>query len=299
LAKRECGAAGAMKRFESLFKGELPFFFMVPALVWQVLFLFIPVLIIVVLSFTGESGSFLPTLANYAAVFTWAHARIIARSFLLASLTAATALLIAYPVVYYIVLRVKRWRRLFLFLFILPFWTNFLVLVYSWFFLLEENGLINFVLLKLGIISEPLHLAHTVIATFVVMVYCYLPFMVMPLYSILDKLDARLLEASADLGATPWQTFMRVTIPLTLPGIKTGLLLVMVPAFGEFAIPTLIGGARYMMTGSLISYYFFVARDNGLGSAFTVIAGIILLGIALFVNKVCNNRYAHGAREGE
>jgi spermidine/putrescine transport system permease protein len=169
-----------------------------------------------------------------------------------------------------------------LFFLTLPFWVNFLVQVYAWYFLLEYKGLINNFLLKLGIINEPLILASSLFAVFLVMVYCYLPFMIMPLYSMLEKIDPRLLEASSDLGATSWQTFYRITLPLSSPGIKTGFLLVLIPAFGEFVIPSLLGGSKYMLVGTLISYFFLVARNNAYGSAFTCLSGLALVGTLVF-----------------
>jgi ABC-type spermidine/putrescine transport system permease subunit I len=152
---------------------------------------------------------------------------------------------------------------------------------------LDNNGLINTFLLRAGIIQEPLHLVNNMRAIFVVMVYYYLPFMMMPLYSILEKIQHELLEASMDLGATHWQTFKRITIPLSMSGIKTGVFLVFVPAFGEFAIPSIIGGGQQMFVGSLISHYFLVARDNQLGAAFTILSGFILLICALLFNWMC------------
>lgn len=147
-------------------------------------------------------------------------------------------------------------------------------------------------LLNLGLISTPLMLSNNALAIFVVMLYCYLPFMIMPLYSSLEKIDPNLLEASADLGAAPWQTFWRITAPLSLPGVRTGILLVLVPTFGEFAIPALIGGSKSLYVGSLISYFYLVARDNSLGSAFTVFSGFALLIVAILVMYLFTQRRA-------
>lgn len=275
-----------MNRFKKLVYAELPFFFSIPALLWQIFFLYIPLLIIFYYGINGSVSYFAPTLIYYKQLFYWPFVRIIVRSILLASATAIIALLIAYPVVYYIVFHARRIKRQLIALIMIPFWINVLVLAYSWFFLLERNGLINTFLIKLGIITEPLHFLYTISATLTVMVYCYLPFMIMSLYASLEKLDERLLEASADLGANTWQTFFRITVPLSVPGIKTGLLLVFVPAFGEFALPTLLGGSKFLVVGSLISYYFFVARNNGLGAAFTIVAGIVLFTFILVIQKI-------------
>ena len=153
--------------------------------------------------------------------------------------------------------------------------------------MLDYNGLINTALLKMGVIQEPLHMINNMYAIIVVMIYYYLPFMMMPLYSILEKIQHDMLEASMDLGATHWQTFKRITIPLSMSGVKTGVFLVFVPAFGEFAIPAIIGGGQQMFVGSLVSHYFLAARDNQLGAAFTMLSGFVLLICALLFNWWC------------
>lgn len=271
-----------MRRLRAGVLQELSFFFTVPALLWQLLFLFIPLLIVIFYSFIQLPEGQL-TLAHYREMFDPIFLRVIMRSLVLAIVSSAACLFMGYPIAYYLALSVKRGKNILLFLVTLPFWTSFLILIYSWYFLLEQHGIINSMLLKVGLISTPLMLSNNVVAIFVVMLYCYLPFMIMPLYSSLEKIDPNLLEASADLGATPWQTFWRVTMPLSLPGVRTGLLLVLVPTFGEFAIPALIGGSKSLFVGSLISHYYLVARDNALGSAFTVLSGIALLIVSLFV----------------
>ncbi len=274
-----------MNRLKQNIKHELPFLAAIPALMWQVLFLGLPLAIMIFLSLSS-GFSYYRTL-----VTSGVYAHIILRSLLLAIGTALTCLVCAYPVAYFLAVYVKRFKGFFLFLLTIPFWTSFLVQIYAWFFLLERNGIVNNLLLKVGIISDPLPLANSFFAIFLVMVYCYLPFMIMPLYSILEKMDMRLYEASADLGAKPWQTFLHVVVPLSMPGIKTGVLLVMVPAFGELAIPTLMGGGKYMTVGSLIYYFFVVARDNPLGAAFTVLSGGILLVVAIGFRLLCNAIY--------
>jgi spermidine/putrescine transport system permease protein len=295
LAKRKCSNVKTMMQsIKKLFRQELPYFFLAPALLWQLLFLYIPLAVIVYYSFVSGASGALFTTAHYAELLSWPYVCIIARSLFLASATALITLLLAYPLVYYIVFHARAYRRQLLILLMVPFWINVLVLAYAWFFLLERNGLINALLMRLGLISDPLNFVYSLGAALTVMVYCYLPFMIMSLYISLEKLDERLFEASADLGATVWQTFTRVTLPLSLPGIKTGLLLVFVPAFGEFAVPTLLGGSKFLVVGSLISYYFFVARNNGVAAAFTVVAGIFLLLFVMLVAKIimayCNFR---------
>ncbi len=265
---------------------ELSFVFSVPAVLWQVLFLYLPLAILIYASL----------YQSYLIFFDMIYVRIIARSLLLAGGSASLCLLLAYPVAYFLALKVKRGKNILLFLLTLPFWTNFLIQVFAWFFLLDRNGVINVLLKAAGLISEPLHLLNNQFSIFLVMVYCYLPFMIMPLYSILHKMDITLLEASMDLGATKWQTFKSITLPSSITGIKTGVLLVFVPAFGEFVIPALVGGSKYMLVGSLISYYFLAARDSRLGSAFTVVSGMVLLGCALLFDRYC--RLAVGRKKG-
>jgi spermidine/putrescine transport system permease protein len=264
--------------FDSLRK-EFPFFVAVPALLWQCIFALVPLIVIVVTSFrvTEFDGTVQWALDNYATICTHAHAIIILRSLLLASATALLCLIIGYPVAYFLALHAKRWRSVLLFFLTLPFWTNFLTLSYAWFFVLEKNGMLNKILLFLHIINEPIVFAYNRIAVVVVMVYCFLPFMIMPLYITLEKLDKRLLEASEDLGATAWQTFMRITLPLSISGIKTGLILVFIPAFGEFVIPLVMGGSQYLYVGSAISHYMLHAQSEGAGAAFTVMSGIVLM----------------------
>ncbi len=275
-----------MRKVTQIFSRELPFVSSLPAIVWQFFFMVTPLLIIGYYSIADSSSGLGISLVHYRNLFESPYFKIIGRSLFLAVATAITGFLCAYPVAYFIALRARRFKNLMLFLLTFPFWVNFLVQIYAWYFLLERNGLINMALLKLGIIHEPLLLSNSLFAVFIVMLNCYLPFVIMPLYSTLEKIDIRQLEASADLGATPWQTFWRITVPYSMPGIKTGLLLVMIPAFGEFVIPALVGGSKYMLVGSLISYYFLAARNNHAGAAFTCLSAIVLVATLLFVMTV-------------
>jgi len=286
-----------MRRLRASVLQELSFFFTVPALVWQLFFLFIPLIIVLFYSIIQLPEGTL-TLAHYRDLIDPVYFQVIFRSLVLAIVSSAACLIIGYPLAYYLALSIKRGKNFLLFLVTLPFWTSFLILIYSWYFLLEQHGIINSMLMRVGLISTPLMLSNNVVAIFVVMLYCYLPFMIMPLYSSLEKIDPNLLEASADLGATPWQTFWRVTVPLSLPGVRTGILLVLVPTFGEFAIPALIGGSKSLFVGSLISYFYLVARDNSLGSAFTVLSGAALLVVALAVMYLFSQRRA-GKMKGQ
>lgn len=270
----------------SIWRREIAFFLAVPAFVWQLLFLCIPIALVVYTSLhrVDSPAWYALTLDHYKALFNINHAWIVMRSLIFSGITSLLCLMIGYPVAYFLALRVKKWRMILLFLLTLPFWTNFLTQAYAWFFVLERNGLINTILRTLRIIDAPLLLAHNSFAVLCVMVYCYLPFMIMPIYSVLQKVDAQLLEASQDLGATKWQTFKRVTLPLSRSGIQTGLLLVCIPAFGEFVIPMIMGGARHFYVGSLITHYMLSSGNEHLGAAFTCLSACILFGIIQFLS---------------
>jgi len=194
-----------------------------------------------------------------------------------AAVSTVFCLLLGYPLAYGIVRAPARWRSLLLLLVILPFWTSFLIRVYAWIGLLSGNGLVNNTLMALGLIQQPLTLLNNAFAVYVGIVYSYLPFMVLPLYAQLEKLDPALLEAAADLGCRPWQAFARVTLPLSLPGIAAGSLLVFIPAVGEFVIPDLLGGPNTLMIGKVLWDEFFANRDWPMAAAVAVAMVAVLL----------------------
>jgi spermidine/putrescine transport system permease protein len=268
-----------IERLKKSFFNEFPFFVATPAILWPFAVFIFPLCCFIVTSFFDyDLGVF--SLQYYYYIFNAIGGRIVFRSLCYATLTTLFTLLIGYPVAYYVAFYVKS-KEYLLFFLTLPFWTNLIVLVYSWFFLLEREGLINLFLIKFGLISEPLQLAYTHGSVVLLMTYCYLPFMIMPIYTVLHKLNIRLLEASYDLGATYSQTLLRVILPLSLSGIRTGIILVFVPAFGEFIIPALMGGAKHLTVGSLISYYFVISQNYVVGSAFTIFSGLILMFVTI------------------
>lgn len=196
------------------------------------------------------------------------------------------ALLLGYPMAYYIARSPEPKRSLLLLLVILPFWTSFLLRVYAWIGILKGNGLFNNLLISIGIINEPLVIMQTDIAVYIGIVYTYLPFMILPLYANLVKLDDTLLEASADLGAGPITTFLRITIPLSLPGIIAGCMLVFIPAIGEFVIPALLGGPDTLMIGKVLWSEFFNNRDWPVASAVAIaMLFVVVLPIMLWRRK--------------
>jgi putrescine transport system permease protein len=191
-------------------------------------------------------------------------------------------LLIGYPMAYGIARSKPSWRNLLLLLVMLPFWTSFLLRVYAWIGILKNNGVINNFLMWLGIIDEPIVMLQTNFAVYIGIVYSYLPFMVLPLYTAIEKLDLSLLEAAADLGCRPVKAFFRITVPLTKNGIVAGCMLVFIPAVGEFVIPALLGGPGSLMIGRVLWEEFFNNRDWPIASA-VAIAMLLLLVIPIMI----------------
>ena len=275
-----------MKKFLMKCKEYIPFALYVPAVIWQILFLGIPVAIMLYFAFGQGGGApwYHFTTQHFRDIFDVLHVKILLRTVYISLLVALICLCISFPVAYYVAIHVhERWKNVFLFFLTLPFWTSFLVQMYSWFFLLDRYGLINMVLLRMGIISEPISMIYNMPAVTLVTVYCYMPFMVLPLYNSIEKLSSDYVEASMDLGASWIATFWHITIPLCAEGIKTGFLLVLVPVFGEFAIPSLIGGGKYMFAGSLMSHYILVVRNIASGAAFTLTSAGTLLVIIVAI----------------
>ena len=211
---------------------------------------------------------------------------------------AVICLAVGYPLAYFIAFAGQKFKSILLFLLIVPFWTNFLLHVYAWFFVLEKEGFLNNLLRGLGLIQEPIHFLNTMFATMIMMVYYYLPFMVLPLYSALERFDYRLIEASLDLGASSMQTFRRILLPLTLRGVRAGFFLVFIPSFGEFAIPELMGGDKRMFVGSVVSHYILGEETGSLGAAFTVVSCLILLISAIILYWLIGKLFTPRMRNG-
>ena len=270
---------------------HLPFSLGAPALIWQVLFFYLPLLLIIFSSFLEISDEVVTgiTLSNITAFFTPTYLRVIFSSIALGLGNAFLCFLIAYPLAYFMAFRGRKIKNLLLFLLIIPFWTNFLLHVYAWFFVLERGGFLNNVLLFFGWIDSPISFMNTTFAVMIMMVYYYLPFMVLPIYSSLEKFDSNLIESSLDLGASWLQTFRQIMLPLSLAGIRAGVFLVYIPSFGEFAIPELMGGDKQMFVGSVVSRYILGDTTGSLGAAFTVVACSFLL-LSSFVLYFVVNR---------
>ncbi len=219
------------------------------------------------------------SLANFRRIFT-ERLYVLAYLFSLRTALCSTliCLLLGYPIAYAIARARPATRNILLMVIILPFWTSFLLRVYALEAIIDNDGLLNTVLLRLHIISHPLVIMHTNFAIYIGIIYSYLPFMVLPIFATLEKLDSSLLEAAADLGSPPWRTFLDVTLPLSMPGVAAGSMLVFIPAVGEFVIPSLLGGPGNLMIGRVMWDEFFLNHDWPIASAVAIMFLIVLVG---------------------
>jgi spermidine/putrescine transport system permease protein len=258
-----------------------------PGMLWLVLFFLVPLLIMAAYSLMprGTYGGVQPgfTLQHYRRFFDPLYLAILQRTLVWSLVCTAVCLLLGYPVAY-LVARAGRWRAALLFLVVLPFWTSFLVRTFAMIFLLRDSGLVNTVLLRLGLIDAPLTLLYTPFAVLLGLVYGFLPFMILPIYASLEKLDPTLLEAAETLGATPLAGFRRITLPLSLPGVVAGCFLVFIPAMGSFLTSDLLGGAKQLMIGNLIQNQFAAARNWPFGSAASfVVTALVLVAVTVYL----------------
>ena len=261
--------------------GALAWLLLTPLLAWLALFVVLPALLLLGCSL-GERDEFGQvlwgfSLENYARLLDPVYLRIFLRSLGFAALTTALCLLIGYPVAYHLARAAPRVRELLLLLVMVPFWTSFLVRTYAWMAILREEGLLNALVAWLQPAWAPLGLLYTPAAVVTGLVYSYLPFLILPVYASVEKLDGALIEAAHDLGAGPWRVFPAVILPLTLPGIAAGVTLVFVPAVAMFAVTDLLGGARVPLLGNVIQNQFLQARDWPFGAAL----GVALLALFL------------------
>lgn len=266
-----------------------------PTISWLVIFFVLPLLIVLVFSFMsrGRGGvAIMPfTLDHYRRTFD-VFFIILQRSIGLAALTTVICLIAGYPLAFFISTRRRRIvQQVTLFLVILPFWTNFLIRTYAWRILLGEEGTINGVLLSLGVISEPLPLLNTQLAVLIGLVYGFLPFMVLPIYASVERFNFRYVDAAQDLGANDIRAFMRIVLPLTLPGVLAGCALVFIPSVGAFVTPDLLGGAKGLMIGNLINKQFGGSGNMPLGSALSIVMMAVVM-ISLLVYIFANRRDA-------
>jgi spermidine/putrescine transport system permease protein len=272
-----------------------------PGLGWLALFLVLPCAIVFVYSFfeRGTYGGidYVFTLENYVRAADTLYLSIFLASAKIALLATLAALVIGYPAAYLIATAPKQWQTTLLILVMLPFWSNYLIRTYAWIVLLNREGLINNGLQELGLIGEPLPLLYNQFAIVVGLLYGYLPFMVLALYSSISRLNPEIFEASSDLGASSLRTFLRVTLPLTIPGIAAGCVFVFVLSIGNFVTPDLLGGGRSLMVGNLIFDQFLSARDWPFGSSLAfVLIGLMML--LLVAQAWAVNRSQHEGTDG-
>ncbi len=283
-----------------------------PTTLWLFVLLIIPLFLTLVVSFGRRSPDgdviFTFTLDNYIRLFGYStkceggqpscfdplYVQILLRSLSLAFNTTLIVIAMAYPLAYFIARSHPRRRNTFLFMVLIPLWTNFVIRVYAWMMLLRKEGAINIILGTvagwLGIDFVPLELLYTPGAVLVGMVYEFLPFMILPIYTSLEKIDNSLYEAAADLGANPLRTFLRVTLPLSMPGVVAGTILVFIPVMGTFIVSDILGGRQVILVGNLIQRQFLDARDPAFGSA----ASLILMVMTLIVTYFYTRKFGFG-----
>lgn len=280
------------------FNAAKPNLLAAPAIAWLVVFMVAPCVLILVYAFfeRGVFGGieFNFTLDNFERVVDPLYAKIFLNSARIALTTTVVAILIAYPAAYAIAKAPQRWQPILLFFAVLPFWSNYLIRTYAWIVLLNREGLFNNLLRWLGYQGEPLSLLYTEGAVITGLVYNYLPFVILAIYSVLSRLNPELTEASRDLGAGAIRTFVRVTLPLTLPGVAAGGVFVFVLSIGNFVTPALLGGGRFQMIGNLVYDQFLTANDWPFGAAL----GMALIGIMIVLLLIQARATAHASGEG-
>ncbi|TCK09026.1 ABC transporter permease [Marinobacterium mangrovicola] len=278
-----------------------------PATLFLSVFFLGPLLIMAVYSFLepglygGVEWSFYPW--SYGRVLGWAdgfyeefdivYLEILLRSAGLALATVAVTLLLCYPVAFWISRMPSRWKSFCIFMIALPFFSSMIIRLYAWILILRDSGFANQILLSLGIIAEPLDLMYSGTAVILGMVYIFVPFMFLPVYSSVENLDPKLIKASQDLGATPFTTFRRVIFPMTLPGVIAGSILVFIPALGNFVVPSMLGGAKVVMIGNLVEQQFLASRNWPFGATLSMVMILfMLLVVSFYLLKVMKKQRA-------
>ena len=274
-----------------------------PAMGWLGLFFALPLLIVVVVSFASRTAYgqvvFHWTLENYIQFLEPLYLKIFVFTLGTAFLTTLLTFAMGYPVAYTIAMILPRkWQQAGIILVMIPFWINFLIRSYSWVIILRAHGLINSFLMSIGAIQVPLSLLYNNAAVLIGMVYGLLPFMVLPIYVSLEQMDKRLLEAASDLGAPPLTAFRKITLPLTLPGVAAGSILVFISSLGMFVVPDIMGGAKSSLMGNVIQNQFLSARDWPFGSALSIILALLsLIMIVLYYKALQAQKGGHHHEE--
>jgi spermidine/putrescine transport system permease protein len=260
-----------------------------PAALWLLVFLALPLALVLLYSFWthGLGGNVVRTftLENYTRFFTRGiYSRILLRSFLVGLETTGFALVLGYPTAYYLAHR-RTSSTLLIFLILVPFWTSYLIRIYSWMLILMERGVVNYILLNAGLINEPLRLLFTPFAVVIGMTYSALPFMILPIYAVLSGIDQDLVEAAKTLGANDRQAFLEVTFPLSLPGVVAGSMIVFIQGAGNFLAPAILGGTGADLMANVIANRFLESFNWPLGSALAIIFLVVMIVFLMLVNK--------------
>lgn len=280
------GAAGS-KGFRRQ-PGLAAWLVLLPLLAWLVLFIVVPTIMLVVVSFAERDALgrvvYQFSFDNYIRAFNWVWLKVLLESVWYAFLATVICMAVGYPAAFFIGRAPERWRGILLMLVMVPFWTSFLIRTYAWITILSKEGLVNSLLMASGLFSEPVTLLYTPFAIVLGLVYNFLPFMILPIYTSVEKLDGAMIEAAYDLGAGPTRAFAQVIIPLTRPGITAGALLVFIPSIAMFAITTLMGGGANPTIGEVIFKQFTSGRNQPFGAALGTLLLIIFV-IALWFTR--------------
>jgi len=267
-----------MKGYASLVK---------PYIFWMSLFIVVPMLLIVLYAFTEHGNALMAfrfTLDNFLKFFDPVFIKVLFKSLEVAIITTLFCILIGYPIAYIISNTSERIQTLLILLITLPMWINMLVRTYAWISILSDGGILNSIFEFLGL--PPIKMMYTDFAVMLGMVYNFLPFMIISIYTVLAKLDKALIHASHDLGANPVQTFLRIVLPLSMPGVISGITLVFLPAVSTFVIPKFLGGGQYMLIGNLIENQFITVGEWNFGSAISLIMAMIIMGSMILTRKI-------------
>ena len=269
-----------------------------PTVLWLSFFFVVPLLIVVAVSFASRTPYgqviFDWTLGNYARFTETLYLSIFLDTLIVALITTVLTILLGYPLAYFIAQLPPKWQQPGLILVMIPFWINFLIRSYAWVIILRTQGVLNTILLKFGLIEQPLQMLYNEVAVMLGMVYALLPFMVLPIYVSIEQLDHRLLEAASDLGASPFTAFRKITLPLTMPGIAAGTILVFISSLGMFVVPDVMGGAKSALIGNLIQNQFLSARDWPFGGALSIVLALLSLVLIVLYYKALSAQQGGG-----
>lgn len=275
-----------------------PRWLIAPAWLWIIVFFVAPLGFMVAFALGVNEGYFTVKfglhLDQFQRLWDPIYLRIYRDTLLLAFMGTLGCLLIGFPFAYFLATRTSRYRTLLFVLVIVPFWTSLLIRTYAWVLILSEQGPLSDLLQNLGLISRPLDILYTPNAVLIGVIYDYLPLMVFPIYVAVERMDRSLVEASRDLGSGRWETFRRVTVPLTFPGIMTGCLLTFIPMMGEYVVPAILGGAKTFLVGSLVSNEILTAIDWPFGAAVSMGLVIVMVGVILLYLRVLGRRAEEG-----